>query len=278
MNYKKTTSVALLTLISVCSLPAMAQTAADAGAVAAPALTGNLALVSDYRFRGISQTWKQPAVQGGFDYNHASGLYLGNWNSSVSGNSYNNGASLEMDIYGGYKFNLSDAAQGDVGVLYYYYPGANLNSAPGVASDRKYNNTELYFGLNWGSFSGKLSYAVSDYFGLNGTTASYAYWSGLPDRGGSEGTTYLDLNYSVEVADKLVLGLHAGHAAVRHYGELSYTDYKLSLTQDVGGYALGAAVIGTNADKAYYQVGNSSWNNPKKVGEPGLVLSVAKTF
>ena len=45
-----------------------------------PAVTGNISLVSDYRFRGISQTFEKPAIQGGFDYAHASGIYLGNWN------------------------------------------------------------------------------------------------------------------------------------------------------------------------------------------------------
>src|SRR5690242_7047650 len=70
--------------------------------------TGNATLVSDYRFRGISQTFKLPAIQGGFDYAHASGFYIGNWNSSVSGLSYPNGAGLEMDLYAGYKKTIGD--------------------------------------------------------------------------------------------------------------------------------------------------------------------------
>ena len=68
--------------------------------------TANVSLVSDYRFRGVSQTFKQPAIQGGFDYVHSSGFYVGNWNSNVSGNSFTDG-SIEMDLYGGYKFNIT---------------------------------------------------------------------------------------------------------------------------------------------------------------------------
>ena len=71
-----------LFLISSCFLHAAARAEGEAPA-AAPAptpehtFTGNVAFVSYYRFRGISQTWKRPAVQAGFDYSHASGLYLG---------------------------------------------------------------------------------------------------------------------------------------------------------------------------------------------------------
>src|SRR5262249_4959270 len=70
--------------------------------------SGHLSLVSDYRFRGISQTFAEggelgPAIQGGVDLAHASGWYLGNWNSNVSGNQYPNGGSIEMDFYGGFK-------------------------------------------------------------------------------------------------------------------------------------------------------------------------------
>jgi uncharacterized protein (TIGR02001 family) len=66
-------------------------------------LTGNLGLTSDYRFRGVSQTQNAPAVQGGIDYAHSSGLYIGNWNSSVSSQVYTAGAGVENDLYAGYK-------------------------------------------------------------------------------------------------------------------------------------------------------------------------------
>ena len=66
-------------------------------------ITGNLGLTSDYRFRGVSQTQNAPAVQGGIDYNHVSGLYIGNWNSSVSSQLYTNGAGVESDVYAGFR-------------------------------------------------------------------------------------------------------------------------------------------------------------------------------
>ncbi len=241
-------------------------------------LTGNLTLVSDYRFRGISQTYLRPAIQGGFDYVHASGWYLGNWNSSLSTNSYNNGAGLEMDFYGGYKFNITNKVQADIGLLHAYYPGARMNRAPGTPTSSSYNNTELYIGLNWGGFNGKLYYALSNYFGLNSTTASYAYWTALPAQGNSQGTTYLDLNYNFELADNLQLGLHVGHTNVRNYSALSYTDYKVSLSKNLAGMSWNIAWVGTNADRNYYQASNSAGSNPKKTSANTLLLSVSKTF
>ena len=240
--------------------------------------TGNLTLVSDYRFRGISQTWRQPAVQGGIDYVHSSGVYLGNWNSNVSSNSYNNGAGLEVDLYGGYKFEPVAGLGADIGLLRYVYPSARMNSAPAVPTGSKYDNTELYAGLTSGAFSAKLSYALSDYFGLNGDTAPYAYWSPLTGRGSSKGTTYLDLNYALDLGEQWTLNLHVGRTTVNRYSELSYKDYKLGLSKEWLGFTVGAALIGTDAKTAYYQAGNSAGADPKELGKPALLLSLGKTF
>ncbi|HMS78039.1 MAG TPA: TorF family putative porin, partial [Burkholderiaceae bacterium] len=101
----KKTLIAFATVASVV-VPSLA-----AAQAAAPSpVTGNLTITTDYRFRGISQSFKLPAVQGGIDWASDSGFYLGNWNSSISGNQYPNGASLEMDFYGGYKFALGQDA------------------------------------------------------------------------------------------------------------------------------------------------------------------------
>jgi uncharacterized protein (TIGR02001 family) len=275
------------TLIAFATLSSLgiasAQTAAPAAAASAPetpayTLTGNIAAVTDYRFRGISQSFRLPAVQAGFDFTHSSGFYLGNWDSSVSGNSYNNGASLEMDLYGGYRFEPIKDLAADVGVLFYVYPGAKLNSAPGVPGDQKYDNTEIYSGLTSGPFNAKVSYALTDYFGLNGQTAGYAYFSALPDRGGSKGTAYLELNYALDLGDKLNIGAHVGRTVVRHYSELSYTDLKVSINKELIGVNFGAAVVATDAKKAYYQVANAGGASAKRVGTPTLVLSAGKTF
>ncbi len=128
-------------------------------------MTANAGLFTDYRFRGISQTNKHPAFQGGFDFTHTSGFYLGNWNSNVDAAMYT-GANLEMDFYGGFKGSF-DAFSYDVGALYYYYPGS------GIAGSTKIDNTELYIAGGWGPFTLKYSYAVSDFFSAPDSKGAY---------------------------------------------------------------------------------------------------------
>lgn len=279
MNF--TPSIVFAAMAAACSVNAV-HAQSDSAATATPASphteTVNVAAVSDYRFRGVSQTYRHPAIQGGFDYTHASGLYLGNWNSSISSNSYNNGGGLEVDLYGGYRFPLTAALAADVGVLHYLYPGARLNSAPATPTGNKYDNTEIYVGLTQGGFNAKLSYAVSDYFGLNSTTAGYAYFNALPARGDSKGTTYLDLNYNLDVGQQVTLGLHVGHTSVRRYSELSYTDYKVSLAREFSGVNLSLALVASSADSRYYQAGDASGMNPRKLAKTALIVSASKTF
>ncbi|MCV2354475.1 TorF family putative porin [Paucibacter sp. B2R-40] len=274
---KKNTAISL----ALSTLFAGLAHAADAPTVAATpehTLAGNLSLNSDYRFRGISQTWKLPAVQGGLDYAHSSGFYAGTWASNVSGNSYNNGAGLELDLYSGYKLGLGQDLTLDLGALAYVYPGATLNSAPGVATDKKYTNVDLYAGLTAGAFSAKLSIAATDYFGLNSDTAGFAYFSALAAQGSSKGTAYLDLNYNFDLGQGLTLGTHLGYLKLRNYGDLSYADAKLSLAKEMLSLNWTVAVVGTNANSEFYQAGNSAGLDAKKLGKTGLVLSIRKTF
>lgn len=271
----------LLTLISIATMlsgAARAQTAAAPAATPEHTLTGNLTLASDYRFRGISQTYKLPAIQGGLDYSHSSGTYLGTWLSNVSGNSYNNGAGLEWDLYGGYKFAVAEGITLDLGALAYLYPGARLNSAPGVATGEKYTNVDVYVGISAGAFSAKLSVAATDYFGLNSTTAGYAYFSALKPAGSSKGSAYLDLNYNFDLGSGVTLGTHVGHMAVKRYSDLSYTDFKLSLSKEMYGLVVTGAAIGTDAKRDFYQAANAAGQNPKRLGTTGFVLTIGKTF
>jgi uncharacterized protein (TIGR02001 family) len=259
---RMTRTLALLAAAAATALPVLAGAQTAGGG-----LTGNVTLTSDYRFRGLSQSFKQPAIQGGFDWTTPGGLYLGNWNSSVSGNQFPNGASLEMDFYGGYRFEAGRNLTLDVGGLYYYYPGASYAGLPG----EKFDNFELYVGAASGALSAKLFYAVTDFFGLNATTGA-----ALGGRG-SSGSYYVDLNYVGELAPGAALVLHAGYQDVRNYGALDYWDYKIGLTYDWTGWQLGAAVVGTNADKALYTVVDGNGRS-KTIGDTTFVMSIGRTF
>lgn len=106
---------------------AFAAVATPALAEDAPAsdftVTGGATVVTDYRFRGISQTDEKFAVQGTLGVSHSSGLYAGVWGSSID-EYVANFADQEIDLYAGYKHSFGPATV-DVGVLYYYYPGSS---------------------------------------------------------------------------------------------------------------------------------------------------------
>lgn len=260
MNFRQTTlfvALAALAALAFSSLPVLAQTAA------APAsdwsVAGNAGLFSDYTFRGISQTARKPAFQGGIDANHSSGVYLGNWNSNID-SAYYNGANLEMDFYGGYKATFG--AMGlDVGALYYYYPGS------GAGGTTKIDNTELYVGASWGPLTAKYSYAVSDFFSA----------------ANSKGSAYWDLGFSHDLGNGFGLNAHVGYQSLKG-GAIaaqingskpdSIIDYKLGATYTVNGFVLGGALIGTNRD---YTAGTAALSN-KNISNNSFVVSVSKSF
>ena len=248
---KRTTTIGFAALLAMASLPAFAQTAAPASDWA---FTGNAGLFSDYRFRGISQTNKKPAFQGGFDLAHASGFYLGNWNSNIDSKFYG-GSNLEMDFYGGFK-GAVDAFSYDVGALYYYYPGSE---------NPKYDNTELYVAAGWGPLSMKYSYAVSDFFSL-------------PD---SDGSWYLDTKLTYPLSKELTLIGRVGYQSLKGGAKIteldgsgpkdSITDWSIGVNYDVSGWILGASYVGTNRDLQGSVAG-------RNISSDTFVVSVSKSF
>lgn len=212
----------------------LALVAAAMPVLASAELTANVALTSNYKFRGQDQDVHRikavsPAIQGGFDYTFGeSGFYLGNWNSSVD---WLQGNSIESDLYGGYRFKAG-ALDLDLGALAYVYPG---NTAG--------NTTELYGAATWGPLTAKYSHTVSkDYFGWAG-----AKTSGLRGRN----TGYLNLAFAREVAPSVTLKAAVGYTRfagdIRDLGVPSYVDYSVGGAYDFGaGLSLSAAVAGAN--------------------------------
>ena len=237
-------------------------------------LTGNLGLFSSYRFRGIDQTFGKPALQGGVDYAHSSGLYLGNWNSNVSSGAGYPEGNLEMDFYGGYKASFGDFGI-DVGGLYYYYPGTDLTIGNrGKTNTGRVDNMEIYLAASWKFLSLKYSHALTDYFAM-------------PD---SQGSGYLDLSANYDLGEGWGINGHVGHLNFRNVTNGSYTDWKLGVTKDISGWVLGAAYVDTNAKGScgsgeFYCFSNSLNNQnvqdgskTRDAGRGVAVLSVGKTF
>jgi hypothetical protein len=271
------------------ALASPAAVMAQAASASPHTVTGNLSFVSDYRFRGLSQSFDKPAIQGGVDYSHSSGFYLGTWGSSISGLQFSNTSGLEWDFYGGYKFGAGPL-NFDIGYLYYWYPGAYYNTVAGAKP--KYNNSEIYIGASWNWLSLKYSHTTSDLFGQNantlsatggtacGVNASNTALAGPPclgTSGNSKGSGYLDLTATFPLSAGLNIVAHYGKQTVKNFGDLSYTDYKLGVTYDALGFTWGAAAIGTNAKEQFYRFAEGS-GSTKDVSDSTVVLSVAKTF
>jgi uncharacterized protein (TIGR02001 family) len=221
-------------------------------------LTGNAGLFSDYRFRGFTQTDYKPAFQGGIDFAHKSGFYLGNWNSNVSSVLYN-GASLEMDFYGGYKMGLGDFGI-DVGAIYYMYPGTGKYNP-----DFKAKNLELYVGGSYGPVSLKFYHSVTNFFGLEAPGID------------TKGSQYLDLSAGFDLGGGLGLQGHVGYQRVKNYKQFgapkdNAIDYKVGVTYDLSGWILGAAVIGGDKDDFFTDTEGDAG------GKVRPVISVSKSF
>jgi len=250
------------------SYQAMAQQATPpaAPAPAAPEPTPEhtfvpkIALYSEYEYRGISQTSEKPAVQLNLDYSHSSGFYLGTFVSNINWlkdykkiGAVADSSPVEIDLYGGYKYEFVKDWTLDVGVLRYEYPGAK--GLPGLP---KPNTTELYAGVTYGFFNAKFSYSTGDTFGVPGSKKS----------------TFVELNYAQEVLPKLTINAQVAKQTYKgtfqgfnNDAELTYTVYKAGASYDLGdGWAAGAYFKGTNAKEANYTILGKDWSKNRLVG------------
>lgn len=258
-------SIPALAVLSTFALSAAAQQSAEAP-TPVHATSANFALASEYRYRGIAQTDGDPAVQGGFDYAHSSGVYLGTWGSNVSWLADADeqvSSSVELDVYGGYRGALGEVAW-DVGVLRYLYPGSYPT---GFVSP---HTTELYAMGSWRMLSLKYSHALTNLFGV-------------PD---SEGAGYLDLSANVEVGGGFALVAHVGHQRIpsgsqggiriRSSSDCSYTDWKLGVARAWVGLDWSLSYVDTDANAGTGECYRSARN--RDLGKGTAVLTVGKTF
>jgi uncharacterized protein (TIGR02001 family) len=234
----KTNLVALITVAAAGLLPSMAQAQ----------LAFNAGVVTDYRYRGISQSRLKPAVQGGVDYS-VDGFYVGAWASYIKWIKDSGGdANAEIDLYGGYKGEIAKDFGYDVGVLTYQYPSNNFNPSA--------NTTEIYGALTYGPATLKYSHSVSNLFGF-------------PD---SKNSGYLDLSATFDVSG-FAITPHIGHQTVKRNGSYSYTDYSVTVSKEVGaGVTLSATLVDTDTS-AYISPINS-----KDLGKTGIVLGAKIAF
>jgi uncharacterized protein (TIGR02001 family) len=223
--------------------------------------TANVALVSDYLFRGLTQTWGHPALQGGADATFENGFAAGFWGSSISDRSYP-GAALEIDLYASYGRRIDDDWSWRLGLYNYLYPNGNLDDA-GLPS-RSFNTTEANAALTWKWLTLKYSTSLTDYFGID---------TGQGYRRDSKGTGYIELNAAIPLNDAWSVALHAGRTNVSTHlatplangeDDPDYDDFGATLKWQFASHwsaSFGATYAGNHAfygDTASFQDGSDT--------------------
>ncbi len=247
------------------ALPLLAQTPPTAPpSILGFALTGSTTLGSQYIFRGLTQTDGKPTVQAELDLVHPSGFYASAFFSNVSwiSDQFSTGpvsASLEVDLFGGYKWAFAKDWTLDLGLYRYLYPGT-YDSLGSYTP----HTTEAYLGVGYSWASLKYSRVIS------------AGNFGIPE---AEGSSYVDLSLAIPVGDSgWTVQAHGGRTTYKTPDAtlnelLNYTDYKLGIAKEVKGYTL--ALAGTSADTEDLGYRNAMGRN---IGKGRLTFTLAKAF
>ena len=292
MTFKKTLLAAALAASSMGALAQVtmdpAQDSAETMASTDWALTGNVNVASSYRFRGIDQTFNQPAIQGGFDLSMPYGFYIGNWNSNVSQGAGFPGSNIEMDLYGGWKYAFTEDVGLDTGVINYFYPGSKTTqsvwepgaaAAAGTKSGMVYN-LEYYIGANWKTVSLKQFFALTDYFNTQGVNGASTAGSG-----------YTDLRATYDLSDVHPMlggfGLlgHVGYFYMNKYSQANYADWELGVTKDFGSgwngkvsYIQASTQGSCGETRQFYCFNNNSGTSTENAGHATYMITVGRTF
>ena len=194
--------------------------------VAAEQVSGHVALLSDYRYRGESLTDGRPALQAAVNYDHPSGLFLGALASTIRIDPSVSGVGLQL--YGGYARSVGEDASAEVGVVTYLFPHSS--------SERGYNYTEAFVGLSYRTLSARL-YGSDDYLGTGG------------------GSIYLEINASRPLGERLALTGHLGyldHSQPRQSAagdrDHSLPDFKAGIAIELSGFTVELSIVGTIAE------------------------------
>ena len=260
-------SIQSLFLFAAASLLSVAATAQTKATEPNYTLSYNVGVVTDYRFRGLTQTNYTPALQGGADFAHRSGFYAGVWGSNVSWVKQFNGASqgdFEVDLYAGFKGEIAAGFGFDVGLIGYIYPGNNSGAAgtPGAGAVTDANTTEVYAALTYSVVTLKYSHSTGNFLGfLN-----------------SSGSNYIDLSANFDLGSGFTLTPHVGRQVVKgQAGNLGdYSDYSLTLAKDFGnGFSASLGVYGTDANQVFYANTNGNTNF---IGKSGAAVGLKYSF
>lgn len=266
--------VAALAALSFAATPAFAQEEPPKPIT----VSGSVAGVSDYRFRGVSQSDKHIAFQGGVTVTHKSGLYVGAWGSNLAGWGTFGGSNTELDLIGGFKTEIASGATIDVGLTWYMYPGG------AALTDFAEPYIKLGTTIGPASLTAGVAYAPKQ--------KALGNYSNTPQSAGqSQDNLYIWGDVAVGIPKTpLTAKAHLGHSngnpglgpngtSVTPTGE--YLDWSLGLDYVVGPLVLGVSYVDTDITKAksaYLLPNFSSTKDGSSIAGPTVVFSVSAAF
>jgi uncharacterized protein (TIGR02001 family) len=207
--------------------------------------SASVTLVSDYRSRGISESWGEAALQGLVGYEHPSGWYAELESSQVSSVLYP-GANVELDFVAGYGHKFANGMGINTGLVRYTYPGSE-----------GHDGASGYFGISWRAL-----------------TVRYTRWI----LGGVRGSEYLEVNAVFDLGGDWKLGLHAGTRTFRDEPEAGYSDWRASLAKAFGKTTVGIFYTNTDADRELYSVHDASGTRVRQIAGPASVAWISRSF
>lgn len=213
-------------------------------------LSGNVALVSDYVWRGWSQSFKKPAIQGGLELSHPLGLYIGTALSNVRfvpKGAISDGASLEADYYGGFRYEYLKGNTVDLGLIQYSYPGAVT----------KYDFTEFYVKANY-DFLTAGYYYTNEYFNEGGKAHYFTV-----------GASYALPTFNLDALKDITISANIGRSQFTDHKSNNYTDWSIGVSKDFAGLSFALTYTDTNVDSA---------KDPDKLATSKFLLGVSKKF
>ncbi|GFM30086.1 TorF family putative porin [Novosphingobium sp. PY1] len=249
-------------------------------------VSGEVALVSDYRFRGVSQTDEEMAVQGGINVEHESGLYAGTWASNLSGWGTFGGSNMELDLYAGYATEIASGLNVDVGMTWFMYPGG--------ASDTDFAEVYVKGSTTFGpaDFLVGVAYAPKQQALGKVYNNAASYNAGIPDNPGAKSdNVYIWSDASVGVPNTpLTLSAHLGYSngnsglgpngtSIAPTGE--FLDWSLGADLALGPVTLGVAYVDTDissSDAAYLQPNFASSKDGSKIADSTILFSISAGF
>lgn len=284
MKFQHVAAAALLTTIAT---PAFAQ---ETDPPAPVTVSGSVALVSDYRFRGVSQSDKEMAIQGGITVAHESGLYVGTWGSNLAGWGTFGGANIELDLIAGYKMDLGGGAALDAGVTWFMYPGG--------ADKTDFAELFLKASTSLGPVSvlGGVAYAPKQEalgnWSFTGANAQDVLAGGAyDDEGAKDDNLYIwgDISSAIPetpVTLKAHLGYSDGNPGLGPNGTSvaptgKYLDWLIGADVALGPVTLGVAYVDTDikrADAAYLLPNFSSTKDGSPISDSKVVVSLTAAF